>query len=125
VLAITGASSIYPRLVRLFTDAGGRGLEAQGFALLLCCLIGILIFGLLTRSLSAAVKAGNLVGAVDHMLGAIGGLTLVTFLCGAFISLLDNLGSEEVKAALSGSKLAPVTRLFFEALSSWLERKAW
>lgn len=125
LLAITCASSIYPRLVQLFTDTGGRGIETQGFALLLCCLIGILIFGLLNRTLSAAVKAGDLAGAVNHLLGAIGGLALVTFLCGALVSLVGSLGSEEVKEALAASKLAPFTLLFFDALSSWLERKTW
>ena len=125
LLAITGASSIYPRLVQLFLDAGGKGVEAQAFALLFCCLIGMLIFGLLTRSLTAAVKAGDLAGIVNHLLGAVGGLALATFLCGAVVSLVGSLGSEEVKEAFAASKLAPLTLRFFDTLFSWLERKAW
>jgi uncharacterized membrane protein required for colicin V production len=125
LLAITGASSIYPRLAQLFIDVGGRGIETQAFTLLLCCLIGIFIFGLLNRSLAAAVKAGDLAGVVNHLLGATGGLALAAFVCGAFISLARDFRGEAVKAALAASQLAPLTLRFFEALSSWLERKAW
>jgi len=124
-LAITGASAIYPRLARLFIDVGGRGIETQAFALLLCCLIGIFIFGVLNRALSVVVQAGGLAGVVDHLGGAVGGLALAVFLCGACVSLAGGLGDEEVQAALATSQLAPLTLQFFEALSSWLERKAW
>jgi uncharacterized membrane protein required for colicin V production len=121
-LAITATISIYPRLVEVFgraANGGARG-PVHVMSFLAAFLLALVGFGLLNRSLSAAVKLSKL-QAGDRILGVATGMVLAAFLAGGLANAAGLYGGSAVREALATSQFAPLIAELFRMLSGWVE----
>lgn len=121
LLALTAAISAHPQVAVIFSEVGGTGIEVQAFAFLLTFLMGLIVFGLINRAFSAAIKAGGL-GEANRLFGLLMGLALAAFLAGGTVSLAGVVGNHSVRTAITDSQLAPLALQFFHTLCLWAER---
>ena len=117
ILAVISLIHAYPEISTRF----GANATAQLFGLLLLALIGVVIFGFVTRILHSAVRASGL-GPVNRLLGLGLGLATGALLGGAVAWGLETHGGVQGTILLRGSMLMPAVKAFFEAVMGLTHR---